>query len=105
SAPPGNAMVGMDLVMAPGIVREHHVWLVLPDNPAYLATELHRWLEIAVLMPEEHEFLDPDDLAGGALFGLARLRHLRGTHLRIVRSLLPARDDAVGAVGSGARVP
>src|SRR5439155_3232526 len=78
-ARPGNAMVGMDLVMAPGIVREHHVGLVLPDDPASFATELHRSLELAVLMPEEHEFLDPDGLAGGALFGLARLRHLRGT--------------------------
>jgi len=68
---------------------------VLADDAADLAAKLHRGLELAVLVAEEDEALHADRLAGGALLALARRRHLRRRHLRVVRALLAAREHAV----------
>src|SRR5256714_7316629 len=100
-APSGDAMVGVHLEVGPGVVREHHVGLVLADGQAHLGAKLHRSLELAVLVPEEDELFHADRLAGGALLALPCLGHLLRGHLRVVRALLPARDDAVRHVRPG----
>src|SRR5438132_9785146 len=76
TAPAGGAMVGVDLVVAPGVVREDGVGLVLADRAADLAAKAHRHLELTVLLPEKYELLHADGLARGALLALADLRDL-----------------------------
>src|SRR5213592_69569 len=98
TAPTGDAVVGVDLVVAPRVVRKDDVWLVLADHAADLTAQAHRDLELAVLLHQEHEALHPDGRARGALLALADLRHLFRRHLRIPGPLLAAGDDAVGHV-------
>src|SRR5207245_10480012 len=98
--PPRDAVVRVYLVMAPRIVREDKVRPVLADDAANLAAKLHRDLELAVLVAEEDEALHADRLAGGALLALARRRHLRRRHLRVVLALLAAREHALHHVRS-----
>ena len=49
SAPAGDPMIGMRLVVAPRIVGEHDLGLVRPDDKANLRAQLHRAFELAVL--------------------------------------------------------
>ena len=90
----------MDLVVAPGVIGEDGVGLVLADREADLAAQLHRAFQLAVLVAQEHELPHPDRLARGALLALARGGHLRGRHLRVMRALLTAREHAVRDVCS-----
>ena len=101
SAPPGDAMVRVHLVVAPGVVREDDVGPVLADDAAYLAAKIHADLELAILVAEENELLDADRFAGRALLALSRLGHLLGGCLQIVRAFLPAGDHAVGDMRAG----
>src|SRR2546422_5041067 len=87
-APPGHAVVGVHLVMAPWIIREDDLGLVLADDPAYLAAKIHGDLELAILVTQEDELLHTDRLAGRALLTLSRFSHLLRRRLRIVRALL-----------------
>src|SRR5438270_442480 len=96
--PSGNAVVGVDLVVAPGVVREDHVGPVLADDAAHLAAKIHAHLEFAVLVPEEDELFDADRFARRTLLALPRISHLLRRHFRIVRSLLAARDYSIGHV-------
>src|SRR2546426_7331388 len=48
--PAGHAVVGVHLVMAPWIIREDDLGLVLADDPAYLAAKIHGDLELAILV-------------------------------------------------------
>src|SRR5438067_3947052 len=105
AAPAGDAMVGVRLVVAPGVVREDHIGPVLADDPAHLTAQIHADLELTVLMAEEHELLDTDRLARGTLLPLARLGHLLGGRLQIVRALLPAGDHAIRDVRAGRSDP
>src|SRR5256885_7771188 len=91
-APAGHAVVGMNLVMAPRIVREDELRLVLADDPAYLTAKIHSDFEFAILVTQEDEFLHADRLAGRALLALSRFGHLLRRRLRIMRALLSARD-------------
>src|SRR5712691_3061540 len=112
-APSGDAVVGMHLVVGPGVVGEHELRPVLADDPAHLFAKIHGALELAILMPEEDELLHADRLAGRALLALSCFRHQLWRHLRVVRALLAARDHAVRHVragrsdprGKGARTP
>src|SRR5437667_9479023 len=101
SAPPGDAMVRVHLVVAPGVVREDDVGPVLADDAAYLAAKIHADLELAILVAEEDELLDADRFAGRALLALSRLGHLLGGCLQIVLAFLPAGAHAVGDMAAG----
>src|SRR3989475_2607804 len=104
-APAGHAVVGVHLVMAPRIIREDDLGLVLANDPAYLAAKIHADLELAILVTQEDELLHTDRLAGRALLTLSRFGHLLRRSLRIVRALLSARDDAVRHVRAGCLDP
>src|SRR5438874_7610615 len=98
STPSGNAVVGVDLIVAPGVVREDHVGPVLADDAAHLAAKIHAHLEFAVLVPEEDERFDADPFARRTLRALPRSSRLARRHFRILRSLLSARYHAIGHV-------
>src|SRR2546428_6411917 len=101
SAPPGDAMVRVHLVVAPGVVREDDVRPVLADDPAHLSAKIHADLELSVLVPQEDELFDADRFAGRALLALSRFGHLLGGRPKIVRPLLPAGDRAGGDMRAG----
>src|SRR5881275_1297467 len=86
STPSGNAVVGVDLVVAPGVVREDHIGPVLADDATHLAAKIHAHLEFAVLVPEEDELFDADRFARRTLLALPRVSHLLRRHFRTVRS-------------------
>src|SRR5687767_12957627 len=73
TGPARDTVIRMDLVMTPRVIGEHQVRLVKTDGKADLFAERHRSLELAVVVPEEHEFLHADRRAGRALLFLARL--------------------------------
>ena len=103
--PSGDAVVGVHLVVPPGVVGEDDVGLVLADDAADLTAQGHRALELPVVVAEEHEVLDPDGLARRALLALARVGHPRRRHLRVVRALLAAREHAVRDLRAAVRDP
>src|SRR5437764_8209579 len=60
AAPSRDAVIGMDLVVAPRIVGEHDVRLVFANGETDLAAEVHRTFELPVLVPQEDEAVHAD---------------------------------------------
>src|SRR6266851_6250121 len=74
-APSRDAVVGVDLVVAPRVICEDHIGPVLADGQADFGAQPHRPLELAVLVPEEDELFHANRFAGRALLALPRLGH------------------------------
>src|SRR5438874_7220916 len=93
--PSRDPVVGVDLILAPGVLAEHEVRLVDADDLADLAAQVHADLELAVTVAEEDELRRARAPSGLLLFLLADRGDPIGGHLEIVRALIPAREQAV----------
>ena len=93
--PARDAMVGMHLVRPPWIGAEHEIRFVDADLLADLAAERHRDLGLAVVVTEEDELRRARAAPRLLLLLLADPGDPLGRHLRVVRALVPARDEAV----------
>ena len=68
-SPAGGAVVGMDLIPSPRVVRDDDVGTVRADEGRHLSPHAHRVLEFTIDMTEEHDRRRAQGIGGCLLLG------------------------------------
>ena len=83
------------------IVANHYLRPVTADYASQIPSQLQRVLQIAIGIAHKHKVRNTKDPACVTLLALSNLRQLRGSHLRVIASLVTLRHDHISDVAAG----